>query len=96
MSKLELVDLLLQILSVHRIIDRCLPENFQKLSQALWAHNLWRMFCAGFSHSAGFHDRMVLDGVAFRLVVLERVDDALGVLGVDHVVPVVARVVVSW
>ena len=95
MSKLELVDLLLQILSVHRIIGRCLTQNFQKLSQALWAHNLWRMFCAGFRHSAGFHD-MVLDGVAFRLVVLEGVDDALGVLGVDHVVPDVARVVMSW
>ena len=32
---------------------------------------------------------------AFRLVVLGEVDDALGVLGVDRVVPTV-RVLVSW
>ena len=33
---------------VHRINDRCLPENFQKLSQAIWAFYL----CVGGSHSA--------------------------------------------
>ena len=49
----------------------------------------------GFRHSAGFLDRVVLDGVAFRLVLLGEVDDALGVLGVDRVVPIV-RVLVSW
>ena len=52
------------------------------------------MCCAG-SASAGFHDRVVLDGVAFR-VVLGEVDDALCVLRVDRVVPVVVRVLVSW
>ena len=57
---------------------------------------LWRMFSAGVRHSAGFSDRVVLDGVAFRLVVLEEVDDALGVLGVDRVVPIAVRVLVSW
>ena len=56
---------------------------------------VWRMLRAGFRHSAGFHDRVVLDGVAFRLVVLGEVDDALGVLGVDRVVPIVVRVLVS-
>ena len=54
------------------------------------------MCCAGFRHSAGFHARVVLDGVAFRLVVLGEVDDALAVLGVDRVVPIVVRVLVSW
>ena len=52
------------------------------------------MCCAGFRHSADFHDTLVLDGVAFRLVVLGEVNDALGVLGVDRVVPIVVRVVV--
>ena len=49
----------------------------------------------GFRHPAGFHARVILDGVAFRLVVLGEVDDVLGVLGVDRVVPIV-RVLVSW
>ena len=40
--------------------------------------------------------RVVLDGVAFRLVVLGEVDDALCVLGVDRVVPTVVRVLVPW
>ena len=57
---------------------------------------VWRMCCAGFRHSADFHDRVVLDGVAFRLVVLGEVDDALYVLGVDRVVPIVVCVLVSW
>ena len=26
--------------------------------------HLWRMFCAGFRHSAGFHARVLLDGAA--------------------------------
>ena len=56
--------------------------------------NLWRMFCAGFRHSAGFHARVVLDGAACRLGVLEEVDDVLGVLGVDRVVPIAVRVLV--
>ena len=41
-----------------------------------------------------FTDRVVLDGVAFRLVVLGEVDDALCVLGVDRVVPIVCSGVV--
>ena len=52
---------------------------------------MWRMCCAGFRHA-----RVVLDGVAFRLVVLGEVDDALGVLGVDRVVPIAVRVLVLW
>ena len=65
-------------------------------SQALWAHNLSELSCAGFRHSAGFHTRVILDSVAFRLDVLGEADDALGVLGVDRVVPIVVRVLVSW
>ena len=58
---------------------------------------LWRKCCAGFRHSAGFHARVVLlDGDAFRPGVLgeldDLLDDALGVLGVDRVVPIVVRV----
>ena len=79
-------DLVLQILSVHHIVDMDLLRlRSLRPSQALWAHNLWRMFCAGFRHSACFHARVVLDSVAFRLVVLVKVDDALCVLGVDIV-----------
>ena len=54
------------------------------------------MCCAGFRHCVGFHARVVLDSVAFRLGELGEVDDALGVLGVDRVVPVVLRVLLSW
>ena len=54
------------------------------------------MFCAGFRHSAGFHARVVLDGAACRLGGLGKVDDVLGVLGVDRVVPIVVRVLDSW
>ena len=54
------------------------------------------MFCAGFRHSAGFHARVVLESDDFRPGVLGEVDDALGVLGVDRVVPIVLRVLVSW
>ena len=57
---------------------------------------MWRMFCAGFRHSPGFHTRVVLDGAACRLGGLGEVDDVLGVLGVDRVVPIVVRVLVSW
>ena len=54
------------------------------------------MFCAGFRHPAGFHGRVVLDGVAFQLGQLEDDHDVEGVLGVDRVVPIVVRVLVSW
>ena len=54
------------------------------------------MFCAGFRHSASFHARVVLDGAACRLGGLGEVDDVLGVLGVDRVVLIVVRVLVSW
>ena len=40
--------------------------------------------------------RVILDGAACRLGELGDVHDELGVLGVDHVVPVVLRVLVSW
>ena len=52
------------------------------------------MFCAGFRHPAGFHGRVVFDGVAFQLGQLEDDHDVEGVLGVDRVVPIVVRVVV--
>ena len=52
--------------------------------------------CAGFRHSAGLHARVILDGAACRLGEPGEVHDALGVLGVDRVVPVVLRVLVSW
>ena len=58
--------------------------------------NLWRMSCAGFRHSAGFHARVDLDSDAFRPGVLGEVDDALGVPGVDSVVPIVVHFLVSW
>ena len=77
---------------MHHIIDmdRLFRRSLRQ-SQALWAHNLWRMFCSGFRHSAGFHVRVVLDGVACRLGDPGEVDDVLGVLGVDRVVRVMCR-----
>ena len=39
---------------------------------------------------------VLLDSDAFRLGLLGEVDDALGVLGADRVVPIVVRVLVSW
>ena len=84
--------------SVHRIIDMDLQDNLRSLrqSQALWAHNLWELSCAGFRHSAGFHARVILEGAACRLGEHGDVHDVLGVLGDDHVVLVVLRVLVSW
>ena len=68
-SVVGLGELLLQILSVHHFIDVDLQDNLRSLrqSQALWAHNLWELSCAGFRHSAGFHARVTLDGAACRL-----------------------------
>ena len=40
------------------------------------------MCCAGFGHSAGFHDRVVLDSDAFRLVVLSCCPDCSACSGV--------------
>ena len=57
---------------------------------------MWRMCCVGYRQSAVFHDRVVVDSDAFRLVLLEGVDDAQFVLGVDRVVPIVVRLLVSW
>ena len=76
---------------VHQIIDMDLQNNLRSLrqSQALWAHNLWELSCAGFHHSAGFHARVILDGAACRLRELGDVRDVLGVLGVALVVPIV-------
>ena len=77
--------------------SRSLRQSQSPWSQALWAHNLWRSLCAGFRHSAGFHARVVLlDSDVFRPGLLGEVDDALGVLRVDRVVPTVVRVQVSW
>ena len=57
---------------------------------------VWRMSCAGFRHAAGFHARVILDGAACRPGDPGEVHDVLGVLGVDRVVPIVVRVLVSW
>ena len=58
---------------------------------------MWSVLFAGFRHSADFHARVVLlDSDAFRPGLLGEVDDALGVLGADRVVPIVVRVLVSW
>ena len=57
-----------------------LSSRSLRQSHALWAHNLWRMFCAVFRHSAGFHARVVLDGAACRLGGLGEVNDVLRVL----------------
>ena len=65
-------------------------------SQSLRAQNLWELSCAGFRHSAGFHVRVILDGAACRLRELGDVRDVLGVRGLDHVVPIVLRIVVLW
>ena len=65
-------------------------------SQALWAHNLWELSCAGFRHCARLHARVILDGAACRLRELGDVRDVLGVLGVENIVPAVLRVLVSW
>ena len=75
-----------------------LQDNLRswRQSQALWAHNLWELWCARFRHSAGFHARVIIDGAACRRGKLGDVHDVLGVLGVHHVVPVVPRVLVSW
>ena len=52
--------------------------------------------CASFRHSPIFHAKVILDGAACRLGELGDVHDVLGVLGDDHVVPIVLRVLVSW
>ena len=66
-------------------------------TQVVWAHNQWRIFfCAVFRHSSGFHATVVLDGAACRLGDPGEVDDVPGVLGVDRVVPITVRVLVSW
>ena len=57
---------------------------------------LWELSCAGFRRSAGFHARVILDGAACPLGEHGDVHDVLGVLGVDRVVPIVVRVLVSW
>ena len=69
--------------------------RFLRQSQALWAQNLWELWCAGFRHSAGLHARVILDGAVCGLRELGDVRDVLGVLGVALVVPIVLRVRVS-
>ena len=64
-------------------------------SQALWAHDLWVLWCAGFRHLAGLHARVILDGATRRLRELGDVRRVLGVLVVALVVPIVLRVLVS-
>ena len=83
---------------MHHIIDMDLQDNVRssRQSQALWAHNLWELSCAGFRHSAGFHARVILDGAACRLGEHGDVHDVLGVLGDDRVVPIVLRVLGWW
>ena len=55
---------------------------------------MWRMFCAGFRHSAGFHARVVLDGAACRLGDPGDVDDVPVFLEWIVFVPIVVRVLV--
>ena len=83
---------------MHHVIDTDLQDNLRSLrqSQALLAHNLWELSCAGFRHSAGFHARVILDGAACRLGELGGVHDELGVLGGDRVEPFLLSVVVLW
>ena len=71
-------------------------ENSFSSSRSSNLQSVWRRYCAGFRHSADFHARVVLDSDAFRPGMLGEVDDALGVLGVDRVVPIALRVLVSW
>ena len=94
----ELGDFVLQSFPVHHIIDMDLQNNLRSLreSQAVWAHNLWELSCAGFRHSAGFYARVILDGAACRLGGLGELGDVLGVLGGERVVPIVVCVLVSW
>ena len=56
---------------------------------------VWELSCAGFATLQVFHARVILDGAACRLGEPGGVDDVLGVLGVDRVVPIVLRVLVS-
>ena len=67
---------------MHHIIVMDLQDNLGSFrqSQALWAHNLWELSCAGFRHYAGFHARVILDGAACRVGELGDVHDVLGVL----------------
>ena len=51
-----------------------------RLSQALWAHNLWELLRTGFRHSAGLLARVVLDDAACRLGELGDVRDVLHIL----------------
>ena len=89
--------LLLHIFPVHHMIDMDLQNKLRSLrqSQVLWAHNLWDLWCAGLRHSAGLHERVILDGATYRLRELGDVRDVLGVLGVALLVPIVLRVLVS-
>ena len=82
---------------MHHITDvDLLSSRSLRQSQAPCAHNLWEMSCAGFRHSPGFHARVILYGAACRLGVLGEVDNVLGVLGIDRVVPIMVRILVSW
>ena len=71
------------IFHVHHVVNVDLQNNLRSLrqSQALWAHNLRELWCAGFRHSASLHARVILDGAACRLRELGDVRDVLGVLG---------------
>ena len=71
LQQLELVDLVLQILFVHRIIDKCLPENFQKLSK-LFGRKLFGLItcgnvCSQVSATLVIDVRERFFSVAFRL-----------------------------
>ena len=68
---------------------------FSKRHMTATSYFLWDLWCAGFRHFQGFHARVILDGATCRLGEPGEVDDVLGVLGEDLVVPIV-RVLVSW
>ena len=65
----DFVDFLLQLFLVHHTIDMDLQNKLRSLRQAqvLWAQNLWKLWCAGFRHSAGLHVRVTPQGAACRL-----------------------------
>ena len=63
------------------MIDMDLQNKLRsmRLSQALWAHNLWELLRTGFRHSAGVLARVVLDDAACRLGELGDVRDVLDI-----------------
>ena len=77
--------------SVHFLKFSCTMPKRPMPSSAIFSCAS-RILCECFRHPAGFHARVILDGTASQLGELGDVRDVLGVLGDDHVVPIVLRV----